>query len=133
MVFKGRKIFGRDYVSINGWCIQGWFHQSLFKIVLRPGTKDQVLVGAEVITTKFPALFSDKLVTIKGFQHKIVVKESANPIKRKMRSVPFLIRVELERELGKLYDSAIIEPMESSLWFSPLVVVHKKSSELRVC
>lgn len=138
MEFKGRKIWGKLYVATRGLNILGWFHQGLFGMILQPGAAEQVLAvrddpGLEGLVSEFPRVFSGELGKIKGFQHKIVVKSNARPIKHKLRNVPFSVRQDLEKELNALCARGIIEPIESSLWLSPLVVARKQNGEIRVC
>lgn len=138
MYFKGRCIKGKIYVAIKGLNILGWFHQGLFGMVLKPGTQEQVLVVGSCVDveqrwkTKYLTVFGECLGKVKGFKHKIV-KQGAAPVKHKLRGVPFSIRSDLEKEPKGLCEKGIIEPAESSLWLSPLVVARKKDGKRRVC
>ena len=136
--FKGREVEGKIYVARKGLNILGWLHQGQFKMILRPGTQEQVMVikeqfDVEELSKNYPMVFSDNLGIIKGFKHKIKVKENAIPVKHKVRNVPYSLRADLEKELMSLQEKGIIEPIDSSLWLSPLVVARKPSGELRVC
>ena len=101
-------------------------------MVLKPGTREQILVvdtnnvSCEWIKD-FPTVFSDVLGKIKGFKHKIKMKDGAHPAKHKLRGVPFSVKTDLEKELKRLCNEEIIEPIESSLWLSPLVLAKKKN------
>lgn len=136
--FKGRKIQGKIYVAVRRLNILGWYHQGLFGMVLKPGTSKQVLVvqdmaGSLSLEQEFPKVFSDTLGKMAGFKHKIRIKKDAVPVKHKVRSVPFSLRSDLKIELERLEKSGIIEPLESSLWLSPLVVARKRNGEIRLC
>lgn len=120
MEFRGRRIAGKLYVAHKGLNILGWFHQGLFGMVLRPGTKAQVLAirddpDLEDLVNKFPYVFSGELGKIRDFQHKIIGKNDARPVKQKLRNVPFSVRQDLGKELDSLCAKSIIEPVESSL------------------
>ncbi|KAJ1126815.1 hypothetical protein NDU88_005221 [Pleurodeles waltl] len=138
--FKGRKIWGKVYVAVKGLNILGWFHQGLFGMVLRLGTSEQVMVvkdysglNLQTLHMMFPGVFEKKLGCIKGFKHRIKIKKGAIPIKHKLRAIPFSLREDLKLELEKLQSSGVIEPVESSLWLSPIVVTRKRSGEMRLC
>lgn len=79
LVFKGRRIRGKIYVAVKGLNILGWFHQGLFGMVLKPGTKEQVMLvacedeGAKW-KSKYPSVFGNTLGKITGFRHKIIVR-----------------------------------------------------------
>mgnify|MGYP002805003907 CR=1 FL=1 len=106
-------------------------------MILGPGRKEQVMVVGdekpEDVFKKVPEVFAEKLAKLKGFKHKIIEKKMAIPTKHKLRGVPFSVREELEEELDKLCKQGIIEPIESSIWLSPLVVARKRDGKLRVC
>ncbi|XP_078503469.1 uncharacterized protein LOC144762184 [Lissotriton helveticus] len=104
--FRGRRIFGKVYVSLKSLNILGWFHQGLFKMILRPGSKEQISIdescdnveslavivssdNVESLISRFPRVFGSSLGIIKGFNHEIRVKDGAIPVKHKVRSVPF--------------------------------------------
>ena len=138
MEFRGRRIKGKVYVAVKGLDILGWYHQGLFRMILKTGAKEQVLVvgineESEKWKAKYPKVFGESLGKIKGFKHKIRIKDNAIPVKHKLRGVPLNIRDDLESELKDLCQKGIIEPIESSLWLSPLVVTRKKNGQLRVC
>ena len=66
-------------------------------------------------------------------QHKIHLKSVGKPVQhRRYRMNPnYLerVRVELEKWLG----AGFIHPVKSASWLSPIVMVHKKNDQLRVC
>ncbi|XP_069086423.1 uncharacterized protein [Pleurodeles waltl] len=136
--FKGRRIFGKIYVAYKGLNILGWYHQGLFGMVLKPGAKEQVLVvgnseSKAPFEEAFPSIFALSLGKIAGFKHKIKVKDRAIPVRHKVRSVPFSLRDDLKAELNKPQHNGVIEPIESSVWLSPLVVAQKRNGDLRLC
>jgi hypothetical protein len=66
-------------------------------------------------------------------EHKIPLKEEAKPFKKKIRQInPMLLPV-MEKEVKKLLDAQIIVPLRYSDWVANLVLVRKKSGEIRLC
>jgi hypothetical protein len=65
-------------------------------------------------------------------EHKIPLKEEANPFRQKLRQInPMLLPV-MEREVRKLLDAQIIVPLRYSQWVANLFPVRKKSGEIRL-
>lgn len=137
--FKGRKAEGRMYVAEYGPCVLGWKDQKSLKIILNPNSKEQVLVlneGDELgkkLCEEYKEVFSGNIGLLKGFKHKIVLRENAVPVNFKVRSVPFVVRNELEKELHRLESAGVIEQIESSQWMSPIVVARKANGKIRLC
>jgi hypothetical protein len=66
-------------------------------------------------------------------EHKIPLKEEAKPFRQKLRQInPMLLPI-MEREVKKLSDAQIIMPLRYSDWVANLVLVRKKSGEIRLC
>jgi ribonuclease HI len=66
-------------------------------------------------------------------EHKIPLKEEAKPFRQKLRQInPMLLPV-MEKEVKKLLDAQIIVPLRYSEWVANLVLVRKKSGEIRLC
>jgi hypothetical protein len=66
-------------------------------------------------------------------EHKIPLKEEAKPFRKKLRQInPMLLPI-MEREVTKLLDAQIIVPLRYSEWVANLVLVRKKSGEIRLC
>lgn len=52
----------------------------------------------------------------------------------KVRPIPHLMQVPLQKELNRLIDLGIIEPIDSSQWLAPIVITTKPASkEVRLC
>lgn len=81
----------------------------------------------------FPSLFSDGLGLVKGFTHKVTVKTSVPPLQQKLRRLPLEVRQKVSEELHKLEQQDIIERIDASEWVSPIVVVWKKTGDIRLC
>jgi hypothetical protein len=66
-------------------------------------------------------------------EHKIPLKEEAKPFRQKLRQInPMLLHV-MEKEVKKLLDAQIIVPLRYFEWVANLVLVRKKSGEIRLC
>lgn len=129
LVFKGRKIQGKVYVAIKGLNILGWYHQGLFKMVLRPGTKNQVSIlrdqvsflrsddFVEQLSEWFSSVFGGGLGQVKGFTHVIKVKDNAVPVKHRLRNVPFSVRDQLEQELMSFVRRESLNPSNRPFGF----------------
>jgi hypothetical protein len=66
-------------------------------------------------------------------EHKIPLKGEDNPFRKKLRQInPMLLPV-MEREVKKLLDAQIIVPLRYSEWVANLVLVRKKTREIRLC
>jgi hypothetical protein len=66
-------------------------------------------------------------------EHKIPLKHGIKPFRKNMRQInPILLPV-IEREFKKLLDAKIIVPLRYSEWVENLVLVRKKSGEIRLC
>ena len=77
--------------------------------------------------------FQKGLGTIVGYQADIKLKEGTKPIFRKYRPVAYALQSTLEAELKRLQEEGIIEPVQTSSWATPLVVVPKANGKIRVC
>ena len=64
--------------------------------------------------------------TLKGTKAKIYVDAQAKPTFFKPRSVPFVLREKVEKELERLINDDIIEPVTFSEWAAPIVPVIKE-------
>jgi ribonuclease HI len=66
-------------------------------------------------------------------EHKISLKEKVEPFRQKLRQInPMLLPI-MEKEVKKLLDAKIIVPLRYSEWVANLVLVRKKSGEIRFC
>jgi hypothetical protein len=66
-------------------------------------------------------------------EHKIPLKPSVKPFRQNLKQInPILLPV-VEREVKKLLDTKIIVPLRYSDWVVNLVLVRKKSGEIRLC
>ena len=64
-----------------------------------------------------------ELSTVKGVTAKLHLKDNVKPAFQKARPVPYALRPALEKELKKMEDEGIIEPIEVSNWATLIVCV----------
>jgi hypothetical protein len=66
-------------------------------------------------------------------EHKIPLKGEAKPFRQKLRQINPILLLVMEREVKKFLDARIIVPLRYSEWVANLVLVRKKSGEIRLC
>ena len=65
---------------------------------------------------------------------KILVEPNSVPKFNPARSVPYALRDKVDRELQRLQDEGILEPVETAEWTAPIVAVLKRDkSSIRIC
>jgi hypothetical protein len=57
----------------------------------------------------------------------------AKPFQKKLRHINPKLANQIQKELQKMVDAGIIAPIRYSSWMSNLVVVRKKTGEIRLC
>jgi len=85
------------------------------------------------IMHEFPSLFTPELGKFTGPPVNIPVQDNAQPIFKKARMVPLALRERVDKELQRLVDQDILEPVRYSNWATPVVVVNKANGDLRLC
>lgn len=66
-------------------------------------------------------------------QHTVELELDAKPYRQKQRLVNLKIEEAIKQEFIKLLDSRIIYPIKHSSWVVNVVLVRKKSGEIRLC
>ena len=84
-------------------------------------------------TKKFPELFSPGLGCYKGELFSIEVDPTVPTKYCKARSVPYAMREKVSKEIDRLLEERIIEPVSHSKWAAPVVPVLKQDGSLRLC
>ena len=85
------------------------------------------------LVEKHAPLFEKKIGTIQGYKADVRLRPEAKPVFKKARPVAYSLQSALNQELEYLQREGILEPVESSDWATPLVVVPKTNGRLRVC
>ena len=82
----------------------------------------------------FPSVFGPGLGTLKGYQAKIHVNPKAIPRFNPARTVPCALRDKVDKELQRLQDNGVLEPVEVADWAALIVVVLKCDKlNVRLC
>ena len=88
----------------------------------------------QALLARYPAVFQDGLGKLQGYQAKILVEPNSVPKFNPARSVPYALRDKVDRELQRLQDEGILEPVETAEWAAPIVTVLKRDkSSIRIC
>ena len=82
---------------------------------------------------KHSAVFEDRLGCIKDIKAKFYLKPDSQPKFCRARSVPFALREKVEKELKRLQEAGVIEPVQHSEWATPIVPVVKQDGDIRIC
>ena len=82
---------------------------------------------------RYAEIFKPELGAVKGVTAKLHLKENMKPVLQKACPVPYASRPAVEKELKKMEDEGIIEPVEVSNWATPIVCVPKTDGSVRVC
>ena len=72
------------------------------------------------VLEKHPAVFRDELGMLQGMKAKIHVHPQAQPKFFRPRSVPYVLREKVEKELDRLEKEGIIAPVQFSDWAAPI-------------
>ena len=82
---------------------------------------------------EFEGLFSG-IGKLTGKTIKLHIDPDVSPKQQPHRRIPFHVRSDVEKELQRLEDLDIIEKVDGPTpWINPIVVVPKKSGEVRIC
>uniref|UniRef100_A0A8R1DHX7 RNA-directed DNA polymerase n=1 Tax=Caenorhabditis japonica TaxID=281687 RepID=A0A8R1DHX7_CAEJA len=86
------------------------------------------------LTEEFPTVFSERLGRCCKEKAQFRTSDNAPPIFKRARPVPYGSLEAVEKELERLQDIGVIEPVTHSKWASPIVVIKKKDTgKTRVC
>jgi hypothetical protein len=90
-------------------------------------------VASVKITDKYADVFSGDLGTFSG-KHHLKVKPDMTPVVMPDRRTPLSVRPALKKELDRMCNLKVIEPVDiPTPWVSQLVLTKKKSGAIRVC
>ena len=138
VLFKGRRAFTTIQVVPTGICIlgKGAMRELSLQITFKKIFDAAVsVVSSEVVGKSVAATVkTPEMPMVKGFSHKILLKEDATPTVQKLRPLPYSVRDEVSAEIQRLLEAGIIERVETSEWVSPIVVARKPvTGEIRLC
>lgn len=85
------------------------------------------------VLEKFKDVFSEELGTFKGMPVSFHIDPSVAPVQLKARNVPFALRPKIEKELKRLQEQGVLEPVTYTTWATPIVPVLKQNGDVRIC
>ena len=111
-----------------------WMKLLQFDVVTLMEQVTQVHYSSETtnLLTEF-TVFKEELGLLKDIQASVKVDETAPPRFHKPRHVPFALRNKVEEQLDKQVEEGELIPIDKSEWAAPIVVVHKKDGDIRIC
>ena len=121
VVVKGARtnLLGRDWlkkISINWQAVHAVRGTSL-----------------EALKEKHRRLFEPGLGELKGVKVRLDIDRTVPPRFCKARSLPYVFKEKVERQLQKDIDGGILDEVQNSSWAAPIVKVLKKDGSVRVC
>ena len=87
----------------------------------------------ETVLSEFTEVFDGRLGELKGHRVHIQLKPDARPRFIKARPVPYAIKDEIGRELDRLVEQGVYQPISHSDWAAPIVPVTKSDGSIRIC
>ena len=87
----------------------------------------------QAMLSRHDTVFCDELGQLKDATAKVYVDPDAPPRLCKARAVPYALRPKVEKELERLQQAGVIEPVQFAEWVAPIVPVLKKDGSVRIC
>ena len=101
---------------------------------LPPEVKEKYIILLSSFPDVFAWDYSDlKMYDTNIIQHTIPIKPNQKPFRQKLRRINLKLLPSIEKEVNQLYKAGIIVPIIFSDWISNLVLVRKKTGEIRLC
>ncbi|KAB0798063.1 hypothetical protein PPYR_09056 [Photinus pyralis] len=129
-----------DHVPLLG---RSWIRQldiNLKELDLVNDVNNQTIYSVETISkdlqqikSQFSTIFKPVIGCVKNFKCSLKMRDNAKPTFFKAREVPYALREKVEQELSILEEQGIISKADSSDWGSPLVIIPKPDSTVRLC
>lgn len=117
----GPPLLGRDFISM--------FNLQLVPVNYCGGSE----LSIRDLQRQYSKLFSDNLGTFNKYKIKLSLKSGVVPVYCKPRPVAFALRDKVNKEIDRLVDLGILEPVEYSEYASPIVPILKKDGSVRLC
>ena len=119
---KGPSLLGRD-----------WLKQLKLKRGELFHLNSAATLTLKEVLQRHDDVFKEGLGKIKGMEVKIHMEPGAQPQFFQPRTVPLALRARVEKELEKLVEEKVIEPVQFSEWAAPIVPVFKENGSVRIC
>ena len=87
----------------------------------------------DVLLEQYSDVFGSQLGELQGIEADIQVDCQAVPKFHKPRSVPYILKDKIEKELDRLLVTDVIERVSFSKWAAPVVAVTKSDGSVRLC
>ena len=84
------------------------------------------------LLSKYHDLFTDGYEGMKGLEAHITMKSNVKPIFVKAPRVPYVLKVQVEKELDKLETNGVIKKTDKSSWGSSVVLVPKSDNTVTI-
>lgn len=84
------------------------------------------------LTAEFQDIYHDSFSIVKNAMFNVTLKPGTKPIFCRHRNIVYAFRDAVDREIDRLVDAKIYEPVDSSDWATPLVVVQKSNKTVRL-
>ena len=121
-----------DDVSIDVERAQGWKEENQkAKLTIGKHLREKERNDIQELLSKFGSVISSRPGCTQLAMH-YINSESAQPVKLPPYHIPHAYREAVSKELKEMLEAGIIEKSRSE-WASPIVVVPKKSGEIRLC
>lgn len=126
VVDEGQSVLGMDALRALGMNIDCKAGRCWVAAVV-----DEVQLPPEL--NIYRSLFQGNLGKILGYKHLIKVKTGVIPKQQKLRRLPIEIRDKVKGMIELMCSQGVIERTAASEWISPMMIVQKKSGDLRFC
>ena len=70
---------------------------------------------------------------MKGMKARMHIRPEIKPVFRKPHPVPHRLKAAVERELERLQEEGVIEPVRFSEWAAPIVPIVKEDGQVQIC
>lgn len=118
---SGPPLLGRDFFS-------------LFDLSISNLNFIELPEDLQFLISKYNNVFSPGLGTFtKGFISIKLKSQNVTPKFFRARPLPFAMKEKVEKELDRLLNLGILEPIDFSVWGTPVVPVLKKDGTVRLC
>lgn len=85
------------------------------------------------LLNSYATLFEDSYEGIKGHKTHINISDNTRPVYFKPRPVPYALKQEVEKEVGKLETNGVLVKTDQSDLAAPAVIVPKSDKTVRIC